>query len=81
MNCDVPVICSNCTAMPEIAGDAGHLVDPNSIDSIAHGFEKLAIDNEYRNQLITNGRIQKLKFSWDASAEKLWNSIEKCLPS
>jgi len=79
MNCDVPVICSNITAMPEVAGNAGHLVDPNSINSIANGMEKLATDKEYRNQLIENGRMQRKNFSWDVSAEKLWNSIEKCM--
>jgi glycosyltransferase involved in cell wall biosynthesis len=81
MSCDVPVICSNTTALPEIAGNAGHLVDPNNIESIAHGFEKLANDKEYREMLIANGRIQRTKFSWDASADKLWNGIEKCLNS
>jgi glycosyltransferase involved in cell wall biosynthesis len=79
MNCDVPVICSNCTAMPEIAGNAAHLVDPNDIESIAHGYEKLATDPNYRNQLIANGRVQRNKFNWDNSAKKLWAGIEKCL--
>jgi len=79
MNCDVPVICSNSTAMPEVAGNAGYLADPNSVESIAQGFEKLATDTGYRDQLIANGRNQRNKFSWDTSAEKLWVGIDKCL--
>lgn len=78
MCCDVPLICSDVTALPEVAGDAGHLVNPGSVDSIAHGFAKLAGDEAYRNQLIANARIQRAKFSWDKSAERLWNGIEKC---
>jgi glycosyltransferase involved in cell wall biosynthesis len=78
MYCDVPVLCSNTTALPEVAGDAGHLVNPGSVDSIARGFAKLAGDEAYRNQLIAHARIQRAKFSWDQSAERLWNGIEKC---
>ncbi len=78
MYCDVPIICSNVTAMPEVAGNAGHLVNPYSADSIAHGFAKLATDTAYRNQLIANARIQRVKFSWDQSAARLWSGIERC---
>jgi glycosyltransferase involved in cell wall biosynthesis len=81
MNCDVPVICSNTTAMPEVAGKAGHLVNPGQIESIAEGFRRLASEPDYRNQLIDHARIQKTKFSWDQSATKLWDSIEKCMNS
>ncbi|MCK9208873.1 MAG: glycosyltransferase family 4 protein [Salinivirgaceae bacterium] len=81
MNCDVPVICSNTTAMPEVAGKAGHLVNPSQIESIAEGFRRLASEPDYRNQLIEHARIQKTKFSWDQSATKLWDSIEKCMNS
>ncbi len=78
MCCDVPVLCSNVTALPEVAGNAGHLVNPNSVDSIAQGFAKLAGDENYRQSLISNARIQRVKFNWDQSAERLWNGIEKC---
>jgi glycosyltransferase involved in cell wall biosynthesis len=78
MNCDVPILCSNVTALPEVAGDAGHLVNPGSVDSIAQGFAKLAGDEVYRQSLISKARIQRTRFSWDKSAERLWNGIEKC---
>jgi glycosyltransferase involved in cell wall biosynthesis len=61
-----------------VAGNAGHLVNPNSVDSIAQGFAKLAGDENYRQSLISNARIQRVKFNWDQSAERLWNGIEKC---
>jgi glycosyltransferase involved in cell wall biosynthesis len=79
MYCDVPVITSNVTAMPEVAGNAGLLVDPFSIDSIKEGMLKIYKDEELREQLIKNGRMQREKFSWDKTAEKLWGSIEKTI--
>ncbi|TAL61583.1 MAG: glycosyltransferase family 1 protein [Bacteroidetes bacterium] len=79
MCCDVPVITSNVTSMPEVAGDAALLVDPFSIDSIKEGMLKIYNDESLRNQLIVNGRIQRQKFSWDKTAEKLWGSIEKTI--
>lgn len=77
MNCDVPVITSNITAMPEIAGDAGHLINPANIESITHGLLKLAKDEAYRQKLIENGRKQRKLFTWDKTAEALWSLIEK----
>lgn len=79
MYCDVPVITSNVTSMPEVAGDAALLVDPLSVDSIKNAMLKIFNDETLRNQLIANGRIQREKFSWDKTAEKLWACIEKTI--
>ncbi len=73
----VPVICSNVTSMPEVAGDAALMVDPFSIESIAEGMTKLSKDNELRNQLIAKGHIQKKLFSWARTAQLLWESVCK----
>lgn len=79
MNCDVPVITSNVTSMPEIAGDAALLVDPFSVESIKNGMIKIYKEENLRKQLVSNGRIHRQKFSWDKTAEKLWRCIEKVL--
>jgi len=79
MYCDVPVITSNVTSMPEVAGNAGLLVDPFSVDTIKDGMLKIYKDETLRKQLIENGRKQRENFSWDKTAEKLWMSIEKTL--
>lgn len=79
MYCDVPVITSNITSMPEVAGNAGLLVDPFSIDSIKNAMLKLHKDEALRNQLIENGKKQREKFSWDKTADKLWGCIEKAI--
>ena len=79
MNCDVPVITSDCTSMPEVAGNAGLLVNPNSDEAIADAMVRMAADVDLRAQLIANAKTQREKFSWDKSAVDLWNAITKML--
>jgi glycosyltransferase involved in cell wall biosynthesis len=75
--CDTPVITSNVTSMPEVAGDAALLIDPFSIDSIAGAMQKISVDENLRNSLIEKGRERRKMFSWQKTSERLWNSIEK----
>ena len=77
MACDVPVITSNNTSMPEIAGDAAIVVDPSNIEEIAEAMYKIASDKEFRSQLIKKGQVQREKFTWDKSAERIWESFQK----
>ncbi|MFN6943422.1 MAG: glycosyltransferase family 4 protein [Cytophagaceae bacterium] len=79
MYCDVPVITSNVTAMPEIGGDAVFRVDPFSIESIAGGLKKIASDPALRESLVELGRKRRMEFSWDKTATKLFATLEKCL--
>jgi len=79
MNCDTAVITSNVTSMPEVAGDAALFADPFSVQSIADAMIKIYSDSNLRNEFIEKGRLQKQKFSWDKTANKLWESIEKVL--
>ncbi len=75
--CDTPVITSDITSMPEVAGNAAILTDPFSITSICDAMRKISSDNDFRQKLIVAGREQRSKFSWEQTAEKLWNCIEK----
>jgi len=75
MQSGVPVLCSNTTSMPEVAGDAGILIDPFNIEDIAAGMEKLFTDDALRKHLVLLGNIQKEKFTWDNTAELFWQSI------
>jgi glycosyltransferase involved in cell wall biosynthesis len=75
--CDVPVITSNITSMPEVAGDAALLVDPFSVDDIAHAMTRIYNEETLREELMRKGRERVQLFSWDATADKLWQSIEK----
>lgn len=78
MYAGVPVICSNATSLPEVAGEAALYVDPEDVSAIANAMERISSDDELRKTLIAKGQEQKQKYSWDLSAQKLWSSIEKC---
>jgi len=79
MHCNTPVITSNVTSMPEVAGNAALLVNPFSIGSIAEAMTKIYRDTDLRKQLIEKGQKQCKKYSWNKTAEKFWESIEKVL--
>lgn len=74
---ETPVITSNVTSMPEVAGDAALLVDPFSPEDIAKGLSKMATDAEFRASLIEKGNKRKREFHWQKTADNLWKSIEK----
>lgn len=79
MACEVPIICSNVTSLPEIAGNAAALVNPLNTNEIAEAMGKIVLNTNFKQNLITNGINQKLNFSWEKSAKLLWESIEKTL--
>ena len=78
MRCEVPVITSNVTSMPEVAGNAAFLVDPFNVDDIRKGLKKIAEDKSLRQDLVAKGKIRCQNFNWDNAAKALWESIEKC---
>ncbi len=80
-NAEVPVITSNTSSMPEIAGDAALITDPFDVNKIAKAMKTMAEDETLRNNLIAKGRVQKYRFSWDKTADNLWKSIEKTVNS
>ena len=73
----VPVITSNVTSMPEVAGDAALLVDPYSPEEIAAAMRRLAGNPSLRSDLITRGNTRSDLFSWDRTAELMWKCIER----
>jgi len=75
--CEVPVITSNVTSLPEVSGYGALLVDPLSIDEIAFAMAELESNTSLRQELITKGKKQLEKFSWDQSADDLWECIQK----
>lgn len=68
MRCGTPVITSTTSAMPEIAADAAHLVNPHDPTSIASGILSLFQSNELRNQLREKGFARSSEFSWGNTA-------------
>jgi glycosyltransferase involved in cell wall biosynthesis len=77
MAAGVPVICSHTTSLPEVGGDAVLYTDPYQPSQIAWAMQKISSNKTLRKSLIEKGFRQKDKFSWDQSAELLWECIEK----
>lgn len=73
----VPVMTSNVTSMPEVAGNGALLVDPFSVDAIAEGLKALDTNEALRAALIEQGRKELHRFNWDDSARKFWRIIEE----
>ena len=65
--------------MPEIAGDAALFVNPFKPEEITNMMIKLNSDHELRAELSAKGQIHSQNYSWNKTAQDLWNSIEKVL--
>jgi glycosyltransferase involved in cell wall biosynthesis len=77
MRSEVAVITSNVSSMPEIAGDAALYASPTDIEEIANHMKRLYRDEILRTQLIEKGKQQVQNFSWDKTADLMWQSILK----
>jgi glycosyltransferase involved in cell wall biosynthesis len=77
MEAGVPIITSNVTSLPEVAGNAALSVNPFDVNEIKNAMVQIFRDEKLRMELIAKGNIQKQKFSWDKSADLLWQSITK----
>lgn len=69
MKCNVPIIASNQTSIPEVVGEAALLVNPFEVESITNAIKNLVFDVNLRQSLIQKGTQQAKKFSWDNSAQ------------
>lgn len=74
---ETPVITSNTTSMPEVAGDAALCVSPNDVNEIEFAMTQIVQNLQLKQELIEKGRKRKLDFTWDRTAELLWDSISK----
>lgn len=76
MHCNVPVITSRGSSMTEVAGDAGLLVDPCSVESIAEAMQHIWQDAHLRNKLVAAGRAQRQRFTWQRAAEVVYQNLQ-----
>lgn len=70
MACGTPVLTSNVSSMPEIAGGAAVLTDPNDVDKIRRSLEVLLLDKQKQKDLILKGFKRAKDFSWEKTADK-----------
>ncbi|GAB4526568.1 MAG: glycosyltransferase family 1 protein [Pleurocapsa sp.] len=70
MQCNVPVIASNVTSLPEVAGDAAILVDPQDKDELCQAMLTILNNESLRQELITKGSTRAKSFSWSKCAKQ-----------
>lgn len=69
MQCGVPVITSNISSMPEVVGEAGLLVNPESVEDIAEKMFCIYKEENLRKDLIEKGKRQAQRFTWDIATD------------
>jgi glycosyltransferase involved in cell wall biosynthesis len=74
---EVPVVTSNISAMPEVAGGAAMLVEPTSVDAIAAALDAVTTDSTLRERLVTAGLSRLADFSWKRSAADFWQIVQR----
>lgn len=77
MACGTPVICSNTSSLPEVAGGAGILVDPYNVEAIARAIKDVLTVPGLRNKLAQKGIAQAKKFSWYETAHRTLSVYEE----
>jgi glycosyltransferase involved in cell wall biosynthesis len=70
MACGAPVLTSDTSSLPEVAGDAALLVNPSDTDAIAAGIARLASDGGLRATLYARGLARAAAFTWDRCAHE-----------
>jgi glycosyltransferase involved in cell wall biosynthesis len=75
----VPVLTSNVSALPEVAGDAALYVNPYDIQDIAQGIEKLARDGNLCQELIEKGFENIKRFSWEKTAKETLKVLKEVI--
>ena len=75
----VPAACSNASSLPEVAGDAALLFDPNDERAIAEALSRLLEEPALREQLRARGLARAQHFSWERAARLTLNSYARAL--
>ncbi len=71
MACGVPVVSSNTSSLPEVAGDAALYFDPRDVDAMAEVMRRALVDESLRADLRVRGFAQAKRFSWEKAASEL----------
>lgn len=77
MSCGTPVITSNASSMPEVAGDAALLVDPYNVNALAEAMHDIMKSEDLRKRLMVKGSERIRLFSWEHCAEETMQVFEK----
>lgn len=75
MHCEVPFITSDVSSMPEVAGGAGLLVNPESVEEIAEAMHQIWENNHLCQKLVAEGRQQRQKFTWQKASDIIYSVL------
>ena len=81
MAAGAPVVASNRSSVPEVAGDAAILVDPEDDTSIAAALERVVTSPALRDDLRARGRARVARFSWEQSARRTLDVFAEAIQS
>jgi glycosyltransferase involved in cell wall biosynthesis len=79
MAAGLPVVTSNRSALPEVAGDAAVLVDPEDTDALTEVLRKLTSDQKLRSRLVAAGTAHVARFSWERTVKETWDAYQNLL--
>lgn len=79
MSLGAPVVCSNTTALPEVAGDAALYCDPYDVESLAGAVHRLEADPALRDRLKTRGLERARLFTWPSTGKAVLQAYEQVL--
>jgi glycosyltransferase involved in cell wall biosynthesis len=71
MGCGTPVVTSNVSSLPEVAGDAAIMVDPYNLDMITDAIRQLINNQDLRSDFVQKGLGRAGQFTWEESARHL----------
>jgi glycosyltransferase involved in cell wall biosynthesis len=77
MACGAPVIASNIASVKEAVGEAARLIDPKSVDALAHTIVALLEDDHERQRLSSAGLQRAAEFSWERTARSIREVYEE----
>jgi len=79
MRCETPVVCSDTTSLPELAGDAALTVPPTDVEALANALVRVLTDSDLRRGMLERGRVQAARFSWDSCAQTVWGVLNEVM--
>ena len=77
MRCGVPVITSNCSALPEVVDQGAVMIDPDKPDELYLAMKEVLLNREFHQQLSNQGLRQAVRFNWRTSARETLSIFEK----
>lgn len=77
--CGCPVVCSNASSLPEVAGDGALMVPPEDVGALADAMARVEADADLRAHLVERGFANLRRFSWEACARIILRVMERLL--